>query len=324
MRGRQCCLVAIAVALLAGLAATPARAAPGVVPEGRIVVSQLVLYDNPDGCTESPCGWHQIWQSTAGAPFARLVGLGHGESYGDYFPPVLSPDGHWLAYPTRLGRVAIVQVDLASGKAVAPPLFLARPALAPTAVAWSPDGSRLALLQGFVKRGLWVVARDGTGPRRLVPGRRIDVFAGPGVSWAAPGIAFARRWRGRSAIFVIQPDGRGMRRLTRPRRWTNDAQPAWTPDGATVAFVRGGEAPLYGGAIQLVPGAGGAPQRVGRTGIAPAFSPSGRYIAYVRTGEGYTSARLGIFDTVTRRATSVRLPRGLGSFGAPDGLTWLP
>jgi hypothetical protein len=322
VRRRRCCLVSITVAVLAGLTAQ-ARAAPGVAPEGRIVVSQLVLYDNPDGCTKSPCGWHRIWQGTVAAPFARLVDLGRGESYGDHFPPVLSPDGQWLAYPTRLGRVAIVQVELASGKAVAPPRFLARPAVAPTSVAWSPDGSQLALLQGFVNHGLWVVARDGTGPRRLVSGRRIDVFTGPGVSWAAPGIAFARQWRGRSAIYVIQPDGRGLRRLSRPRRATDDAQPAWSPDGGTVAFVRGGEAPLFGGAIQLVSGAGGAPQRIGRTGIAPAFSPSGRYITYVRPGEGYKSARLNVFDTMTRRATSSRLPGGLGSFGAPDGLTWL-
>jgi dipeptidyl aminopeptidase/acylaminoacyl peptidase len=318
-------IVATLVVLLASTASVPAGAAPGVVPEGRIVVSQVLPYDDPDGCAKSPCGWHRIWQGAAGGAFTQLANLGRGESYGGYFAPVLSPDGQWLAYPTRAGRVGLVQVDLDSGTLVGGPLFLGAFAVAPTAVAWSPDGSRLVLMQGFANKGVWVVARDGTGARKVARGARIDVFSGYGVSWSASGIAFAGQSHGRSAILVVQPDGSGLHRLTRPHRSQDDAQPVWSPDASTIAFVRNGDGYQYGGAVELVSGRGGTPHRIARDGTAPAFSPDGRFIAYVRPGDVYdTPTRLGIFDSAARHATSVGLPNRLAAFGYPDGLNWLP
>ena len=137
----------------AGASASAAGALPG-----SIIVSQLWLYDNPDGCNEEPCGFYQMWSGRPGGPYAQMFGLGRHESYGDYMAPTVSPTGTQIVYVTSHGTLMVAGLNAATGSQTAGRMLTARARLpdAPTAVAWSPDGRRLLLMEGFHGKGLWV------------------------------------------------------------------------------------------------------------------------------------------------------------------------
>jgi Tol biopolymer transport system component len=120
----------------------------------------------------------------------------------------------------------------------------------PLAGAWSPDGQRIAVVsvahspadaRSPTKLGLWVVNADGSDARRVAGNA---TWGEPAWSPNGRRIAF-RRFEGKvgsagnSDLFVVNPDGSGLRRLTRQAanvRWF-----AWSPDGRTIAFLRNRE-----------------------------------------------------------------------------------
>jgi TolB protein len=97
-------------------------------------------------------------------------------------------------------------------------------------------------------------------------------------------IAFARGGP-RSGLLVTNPDGTG---LTKLPSVPGDTDPAWSPDGSKIAFVRFRE----GGAGIWVVNADGTGERritdggpdVDGTDLAPAWSPDGSRIAFAREG----------------------------------------
>jgi Tol biopolymer transport system component len=98
-------------------------------------------------------------------------------------------------------------------------------------------------------------------------------------SWAPDGktIAFESNRDGQAAVYTIQPDGSGLRRLT--PAGTLGEQPNWTPDGRRIVFasVREGARQLF-----LMNAGGGTPTALPGTanGFLAAFSPDGRWLLF--------------------------------------------
>jgi Tol biopolymer transport system component len=105
--------------------------------------------------------------------------------------------------------------------------------------AWSPDGTRIAYVEGtnFVHT-IWVMNSDGTGQAPIVS----EPFWQFGPTWSADGtqIAFTRQVPGEVIttqfdILVANVDGSGETNITHSDFDELDA--AWSPDGSKIAFA---------------------------------------------------------------------------------------
>jgi Tol biopolymer transport system component len=100
--------------------------------------------------------------------------------------------------------------------------------------AWSPNGQRIVFFAGGRGRPIYIASMNaGGGDRTRL--RRVFLPGGPvGIAWSPAGdeIAFSN---GRG-IWVVRPDGSGLRRIVDPGPG-DAAAPTWSPDGARLAFA---------------------------------------------------------------------------------------
>lgn len=97
--------------------------------------------------------------------------------------------------------------------------------------AWSPDGEHIVFRSTRESTdGIWLIASDGTGPRRLS-----NYGARP--AWSPDGKKIA--FMGRGEIYVMDADGTNIQRLT--HRPGPDSHPDWSPDGSEIVFTFYGE-----------------------------------------------------------------------------------
>jgi Tol biopolymer transport system component len=190
--------------------------------------------------------------------------------------PQLSPDGEKVAYEWR-GDIYV--------KALGPgtrPFRLTEHDGFDSHPVWSPDGRRVAFRRDF--EGLYTVPALGGQERKLVDS------TGPGLSWSPDGewLAFVellsdeaprRIVRLRLATLEMEP-------LTSPpadSRW-GDSYPAFSPDGALVAFVRTGPLGWGDSDIWIQPVEGGEPRRLTSRGYqycrAPTWTADGGTILF--------------------------------------------
>ncbi len=167
---------------------------------------------------------------------------------------------------------------------------LPRPQPCPSSPDHSSDGIRLAFSLGD---RLVVAESDGSRRAPLPPLTSSD--REPAFS-AGGKLVFSGIREGRRNLFVVDPDGAGLRQLTHG----GGASPAWSSRGP-IAYVRAG-------AIRVVRPDGTGDRRL-TAGRAPDWSPSGRSLVYERKGRLYTLSirrgarrrlvvRRGAFDPV--------------------------
>ncbi|HEX6048699.1 MAG TPA: hypothetical protein VFZ21_05515 [Gemmatimonadaceae bacterium] len=158
--------------------------------------------------------------------------------------------------------------------------------------AWSPDGSRLAYVQG-TSHEVHIIGSDGTGDT-VLPGTVAGGFQG--IAWSPDGTRIAfdgiRQLNPGETrtVYVINVDGSGLRdvdlSLSGPAMRAS-GEPTWSPDGRQVTIERvfldpGGtrETKLWvvtlssGSARRITSGAG--------DDVRPSWSPNGKQIAFLR------------------------------------------
>jgi Tol biopolymer transport system component len=94
-------------------------------------------------------------------------------------------------------------------------------------------------------------------------------------------------------IWTIEPDGTGATQLTTSSPEC-DSQPAWSPDGEQIAFVRGtpgGNISAY--AVHVMDADGGNVHPIAPRALGPAWSPDGTRIAFAQSEALVTSATDG-------------------------------
>ncbi len=116
---------------------------------------------------------------------------------------------------------------------------------------FSPDGSRFVYVRANsplssppLKHALFVVKSNGSGSHRLTPW---SLDAGDNPDWSPDGKLIVFRSNSsenapQSQIYVVAPDGSGLRQLTHAEIGTTVLSYSFSPDGSSITFAQTGVA----------------------------------------------------------------------------------
>ncbi len=198
-----------------------------------------------------------------------------------------------IAYVVKRGNRYELQIADADGLGEETALASFEPIISPV---WSPDGKRLAYVSFEAKRPVVYVHSLLDGKRTVAANFRGSNSA---PAWSPDGsrLAVCLSREGGSQIFLVNPDGSNLRRLTSSS--SIDTEPRFSPDGKWLYFTsdRGGSPQVY-----RMPAGGGEPQRVtfeGGYNVTPRPSPDGKMLAYITRNEG--KFQVALLDLANRQ-----------------------
>ena len=159
--------------------------------------------------------------------------------------PSFAPNGRHLAYSGRGDEQDSFHIWTRALPTGAPQQLTQGPG-SDICPVWSPDGASLAFLRVTDDAAEYMVMPSGGGAPRKIAATEASEDAPTvraTVSWMRDGksLALVRKEEDRpSAIFVVPVDSGEARRVTDPPAGSpGDSSPAVSPDGGTIAFVRG-------------------------------------------------------------------------------------
>ena len=190
---------------------------PSLSPDGRFVAYRSEPNDYPE-----------LWVMNAD-------GSGQHRLTRDGGFPDWSPDGSMIAYapgggPSGRSGIAVMNADGSGQRRLPHTDYGEYPS-------WSPDGKRIAFNSNLSGEPLMYIV-DVNGSRVVDLSK---VGEGGQVAWSPDGrsILFASSRDhpdNNRDIYVMRPDGSGVKRLTN----VGAATPAWSPDGRHIVFAAGG------------------------------------------------------------------------------------
>jgi TolB protein len=164
--------------------------------------------------------------------------------------PAWSPDGRWIAFLSdRTGKAEVFLMDASGGDLRQLTDSPANTWYAP--MAWSPDGTRLALAGGLDgadenHANLYLVSTDGSGFEQLLI---VPYSFYPKWSPVGRQIVFRGLQEGQFGLFIIDADGSGLFKI--PFEASDEGQFGvlsgsfdWSPDGSRLVYQQTG--PLTG------------------------------------------------------------------------------
>jgi Tol biopolymer transport system component len=190
-------------------------------------------------------------------------------------------------------------------------------------LAWAPDSDRLAFAANIGGSPLVYVARaDGSELRQITEPRLL----GTAPAWSPDGRTLAINVGDldrQSGIYLVNPDGSGLRQLTTQRHTFNGYSVAvWSPDGKHLLFHAGSPGSQD---IWIVDVDGSNERALMTTAypideIGPAWSPDGSRVAYLRLDHGEGTGTVVAMDGDGGHMHTISPPTADGPVEwSPDG-----